>query len=115
MQNYYETEHYVFVHAWIPFYEGYRFRGDWRKANERDWMIARWAHSIYAYMRGAYLRDKTLVFGHWHCSDFWAYKDPKKYGAGGKACYKPYITKEIVALDAWTVVSKKVNVFVVDD
>lgn len=43
-------------------------------------------------------------------------KNPKKYVEfGNKACFEPFITKGIIALDACASVSKKVNVVVIED
>jgi len=117
MLDYYETSNYVFVHAWVPLKEGgYEFDENWRNANVALWERARWTNPLQAYQRGLYPKDKTLVFGHYHCSSFWASKYPKKYTQYGKtACHEPYITKQIIALDSCAVDSKKVNVVVIED
>jgi|GEM_PF-4493361 len=60
--------------------------------------------------------DKTIVCGHWHCSSFWHEEDPiryKEYGEG--ANYKPYIKTEVMAIDACTALSGKVNCVVIED
>ena len=60
--------------------------------------------------------NKTIVFGHWHCSAFWKREKPEKYKEfGDSANYEPFITKNYIALDARTIRSKKVNVIVIDD
>lgn len=117
MKNFYETNRYVFVHSWIPIKEGaYEFDKGWREASDKLWQKARWLNPLIAYNLELYPKGKTLVFGHWHCSAFWANADPKKFSEfGDNACYEPYITKDIIALDARTVVSKKVNVVVIED
>ena len=117
MQNFYETENYVFVHAWVPLKEEkYEFDCNWRNAGSKLWAKARWLNPVETYRQKLYLEDKTLVFGHWHCSAFWANKEPKKYCEfGDRACFEPYINEKIIALDACTVVSKKVNVIVLED
>ncbi len=116
-KNFYETKHYVFVHAWIPLKANrYEFDSDWRNASNKLWEKARWLNPLETYKRKLYLKDKTLVFGHWRCSAFWANENPEKYAEFGNiACFKPFITKSIIALDACTAVSKKVNVVVVED
>lgn len=117
MQKFYETQHYVFVHAWIPLQDNrYEYDPDWRKASNKLWEKARWFNPLEMYKHKLYLKDKTLVFGHRRCSIFWADKNPEQYAEFGEnACFDPFITKEIIALDACTVVSKKVNVVVIDD
>lgn len=117
MNNFYETKRYVFVHAWIPLKEnGYGIEEDWRNASDQLWKTARWLNPVEMYKNKLYLKDKTLVLGHWHCSAFWANFDSKKYKEyGDDACFDPFITKEIIALDACTAVTKKVNVVVLED
>lgn len=117
MQNFYQTERYVFVHSWIPLVENaFQFNSDWQNADDKLWAKARWLNPVELYNKKLYPKDKTLVFGHWHCSAFWANMDRTKYSEFGKnACFEPFITKEIIALDACTVLSKKVNVVVLED
>ncbi len=116
MKDYYETENYVFVHSWVPVKnDTCEFDDNWRNADEKGWRGARWAKPVLMYRLGLTVPNKTLVFGHWHCSDFWAHLDYKKYGSEKNACYEPFITENIIALDACTVVSKKVNVVVIED
>lgn len=117
MKNYYETEHYVFVHAWIPLKPlRYEFDTNWRNANAKLWEKARWLNPVTTYQKKLYLKNKTLVFGHWRCSAFWASKSPKRYAEDSDGvCFDPFITKEIIALDACTAQSKQVNVVVLED
>ena len=116
MLNYYETEKYIFVHSWIPLKNGNtEFNENWRNATEKEWQVARWINPLDCYKLGLFPKDKTLVFGHWHVSNFWWDLAPKSYEEDGKtSCYDPFITNEIIALDARTVVSKKVNVVVLE-
>lgn len=117
MKNYYETEHYVFVHAWLPLSDTeYALCENWREASDTSWEEARWLEPIEAYKGGLTLKDKTQVCGHRSSSIFWAYAYPNKYAiAGENACYKPFINKEVIALDGCTYYSKKVNVVVLED
>lgn len=108
MINYFETENYVFVHSWIPI----NFNDidyDWRDATDEEWQKARWYKPLDMYKNGLIVPNKTLVFGHWRCSDFWKSLENKR------DCHAPYITKDIIALDSTTVISKKVNVVVIED
>ena len=117
MKKFYETEHYVFVHAWIPLKANrYEFDYNWRNASSKLWAKARWLNPVQMHQMRLHIKDKTLVFGHWHCSAFWANKNPKKYiEFGNRACFEPFITKEIISLDACTAVSGKVNIVVIED
>lgn len=58
MKNYYETEHYLFVHGWIP------FKQDFRNADEEDWQSARKIGWNEFYGENDILPDKTIVCGH---------------------------------------------------
>ena len=52
MKNFYETEHYVFVHAWIPLKEyKYEFNYNWRNASSKLWTKARWLNPVEMYKR----------------------------------------------------------------
>ena len=117
MRKFYETEHYVFVHAWIPLKEcKYEFNYNWRNASNKLWLKARWLNPVEMYKRKLFIKGKTIVFGHKSCSTFWVNSNPKKYtDYGKKACFKPFITKEIIALDAHTIESNNVNVVVLED
>lgn len=116
MKNYYETEHYIFVHAWVPLNSNCGFDKNWRKASNKRWSQARWTNPLDAYTAGLCPRGKKLVFGHWHVSAFWARKEPKKYAEfGSRACFKPFVSKDIIALDACAAASKTVNVVVLED
>ena len=78
--NYFETEHYVFTHGYIPCrstvgntqYRGYKsfyFNPDWREASSEDWENARWYNGMeFAYYKELHIPDKTVVCGHFHCS-----------------------------------------------
>ena len=101
--NYYETEHYVFVHSAIP-------AGDsWREADIQEWEDARWPNPFNEVLvYDNYPKDKILVFGHWHTSWMWAKE-------GKKNCFDIYRGDKFIGIDACTVLSGKVNVLVVED
>ena len=52
MVDYYETEHYVFVHGWIPSIQErdgrYSYRTNWREATPTEWRRARWINGMDA-------------------------------------------------------------------
>lgn len=120
MVDYYETEHYIFVHGWIPDVEDYKdvYGTDWREypANERAWKEARWRNGMLAAATGDIVKDKTIVSGHWHCS--WGHAtfdedSPPEWGSD--AVFTPYYSKGIIAIDACTVYSGFVNCLVLED
>lgn len=115
--NYFETKNFVFVHGWIPVNEKtMKYNENWRNASKSRWDDARWLNPVEMYQNKVFDPEKTIVCGHWHCSAFWHAKDPAQYEEfGPKANFKPFVTKDMIALDACTAYSKKVNVIVVED
>lgn len=115
--DYFETDNYIFVHGWIPTIENcYLYDKDWRNARKERWENARWSNTVEMYRYEIYEPNKTIVCGHWHCSALWHEKYPDKYDEfGEKANFEPFITKEMISLDACTVYSHKVNVIVLED
>ena len=113
MVNYFETENYVFVHGWVPVK-----KGDWRKG---DWREARWLNGMELNHLGCNPTNKTVVCGHWYCSYGWShiaqkYKEfPQKTHKDFELSFQPYYEEGIIAIDACTVYSGKVNVVVLED
>ena len=115
--DYYETKHYIFVHAWIPIVENcYLYDSDWRTARKERWEKARWTNPVEMFRYEIYEPNKTIVCGHWHCSALWHEQNPDEYEEfGDKAIFEPFITKNMIAIDACTTYSHKVNVVVLED
>ena len=115
--DYYETKHYLFVHAWIPIVENcYLYDSDWRTARKERWEKARWTNPVEMFRYEIYEPNKTIVCGHWHCSALWHEQNPDEYEEfGDKAIFEPFITKNMIAIDACTAYSHKVNVIVLED
>lgn len=122
MVNYYETKQYVFVHGWIPCYRFVENRAqrfevvdDWRNADPEDWYFARWTNGMEAWRGGVREAGKTIVCGHWHCSYGHSIIEHKGGEFGADADYTPFYGDGIIAIDACTAVSGKVNCIVIDD
>ena len=122
MIDYYETEHYIFVHGWIPsicvsnyWEDEYRPYKDWRNANQKMWEQARWINGMYAHYLGIIEEGKTIVCGHYHCSwgHFYFGNAKNEFGEGGRIT--PYRRKGIIAIDACTAYTNKVNCIVLED
>jgi len=123
MIDFYETDHYIFTHGWIPCTmlnnggnsKTYIPIDNWREAGQKTWDAARWINGMEAANGGVIEKDKTIVCGHWHCS----YGHSHYEGDGGEfdnnPNFTPYFGKGIIALDACTPVSQKVNCIVIDD
>ena len=131
MVNYFETEHYVFCHSWIPvncddglpaYYRGSRKfskKEDWRTAHQKEWDDAMWLNPLHMAMNGLGI-EKTIVSGHWHCSyghhldsintDNWISE------FGEDACFDPYYYKDkLIMIDRCTAHTGEVNVLVLED
>lgn len=121
MVDYYEVDKYIFVHGFIPcisndfltYYQQNKTLGyneNWRQASETDWSHARWVNGIDSIIKHKLNKtNKTIVCGHWHCSHAWnLVKNTPEFGE--EAVFNPYISKDLIALDACTAYSGKVNI-----
>lgn len=119
MRDFYETEHYIFVHGWIPCSPQGRYRfdsyEDWRNCNEQAWASARWYNGMDAAAAGVTADDKTIVCGHWHSSYGHSHYEKKCTEFAEDADFSPYYAPGIIALDACTAHSHKVNVIILED
>ena len=116
MLDYFETEHHIFVHGWIPCIQernGYSSIGDWRNASANLWEKARWINGMAAF-RYTYEDDKTIICGHWHTSFGHSTIDHAGSQFGPDANFRPFYGTGIIALDACTAVSGFVNCIVVE-
>lgn len=117
MLPYLETPNYIFTHAWIPCIRerngSYSHYGTWREASADEWSSARWINGIDAAQQAS--DDKIVVCGHWHTSYGHSKYEAKCSEFGEDADFTPYYGPGIIAVDACTAHSKKVNVIVVED
>ena len=58
---------------------------------------------------------KTIICGHWHCSFGHAHYEGKGGEFDHDSDFMPYYGDGIIALDACTVVSRKVNCIIIED
>lgn len=141
--NYYELGKYIFVHSfiplkvkeipetkWIRYYASYdvdpRYLepvADWRSItdlNDQYWEDARWGCPWRFFKAGLFDSEikngKILVCGHWHASDFWNHLEDMNLDTYGEnPMYKSEKYPNIIALDACTVMSGRVNVLVIKE
>ena len=116
--DYYETEKYIFCHAWIPLVEEvdddmieyFRYRPDWRDADESEWHKARWRNGMeMCCMHGVKEPGKTIVCGHWNSSWGHAHIGGSCSERGSSAITTPFYADGIIAIDACTARSGRVN------
>lgn len=114
MRDYYETANYIFVHGWVPLDTGSDAASavlpDWRCAGENEWKTARFLEWQQTYAKGLTLPDKTVVCGH-RPATFGYYFDPSRAPDDPSAFYG----KGVIAIDATTARSGKVNLIVIED
>ncbi len=123
MVDYFETEHYIFVHGWIPcqvdpryqLTPDYGYQPDWREAGPMQWSAARWVNGMEAAHNGVTEPGKTVVCGHWHCSFGHANYEGKCAEFDRDADFSPYYAPGIIALDACTGYTGKINCIVLED
>lgn len=126
-RDYFELGKYVFVHSFIPtgvkaehmeeyLQYGYshddwrEFDPDWRGAARGAWDCAVWDCPFTEYDQGLFAPEasngKVLVCGHWHAAAF----HERYEGAEPMKNHDIYVGEHLIALDACTIVSNKVNV-----
>lgn len=103
--DYYETEDYVFVHGWVP--EKALTPQARQKAGREAWEKARWVKWTERYTGQSPLPDKTLVVG--HMPTFYA-----RSQEDWKANCDIFHGNGLIAVDAGTADTKRVNVLVID-
>jgi len=103
--NYYETKDYVFVHGWLP--EGADTAEKRSSATDAEWEKARCTKWTQKYKGERPLADKTLVCG--HMPTFFANRIDN---TRSEKCSDIFYGNGLIAIDAGTYDSKRVNVFV---
>lgn len=101
-----DGNNYVCCHGWLP--------QDYKDENCNDFEYYSWLNGMEQWHNGNTFKDKTIICGHWHCS----YGNSKFHHIGSEfgadAYFEPFKDKGIIALDACTVLTKKVNVIVLE-
>lgn len=116
--DYFEVGDYVFVHGWVPCYQGL---DDFRNATKEQWERARWENGMemWKYPR-CRVEGKTAVCGHWHCSWGWSHirqmrkEWPNASRKDWQKSFEPFVDDGIIALDACTAYSGLCNVIVIE-
>lgn len=119
MVNYFQTKHYVFCHGFLPVVEqldgSYKINSQWKRASQKNWENAMWINGMKMAGKGLYLKDKTIVVGHFHTS--WGrseFEDKPEFGEG--ADFSPYYYEDkLIAMDSCVAHTNKINVLVLED
>lgn len=122
MVDYFETENYIFTHGWIPCwcikndnYTTYIPFAEWRTAPKPMWAGARWRNGMEAAHYGIIEPGKTIVCGHWNTSFGHSHYENDGGEFDNDPNFNPYYAAGIIALDACTPLSGKVNCIVVEE
>lgn len=106
--DYFETEHYVFVHGWLP--ENAETPEARQNASREAWEKARWIRWNERYAGQIPLSDKILVCG--HVPTFYA----NAFDSGrDKRDFSIFYGNGIIAIDAGTADTNQINVLVLED
>lgn len=121
--DYYETDHYIFTHGWIPSiikghrpYMTFEYNESWRAEETRAWQRARWFNGMeLACKHGITEKGKTIVCGHFHTSYGHAQIENKCSEFGEDADHSPFYADGIIAIDACASRNGRVNCIVIED
>ncbi len=126
MKDYFETKKHIFVHGWIPCeVDGdgdgrketdiFHYIPDWRTKGKEEWEKARWYNGMIAAKQGVIEKGKTILCGHFPCAYGHDFIEKDGIVEGEETDFSPYYGKGIIAIDAYTVGSGKVNCVVIED
>lgn len=106
---FFETQHYIFTHAWLPT----QCPNGWRMGDFFEWENAIWRNPLKAARLKEVNIGKTVVSG--HITSSYAWNGPgKEFDPNSK--FEPYYCEDkLIMLDSGTPVSHKVNVVVLED
>lgn len=107
-ENYYETNKYVFVHGWVP--ENCTCSEGLRSATNEQWEKARTIRWSEKYDGEKPIADKTLICG--HMPTFFANIIDRTRESGSSDIF---YGNGLIAIDAGTHDSKRINVLVLED
>lgn len=114
MYDYFETEHYIFTHGWLPVEWNDMGESilseDFRHARPAKWERARFAEWYAMYRNGLTVPGKTVVCGHRASAFGYLFDQTRKENDSSV-----FLHPGIAAIDALTVQSGRVNVFVVEE
>ncbi len=111
--DYFETENFVFVHGWIPtarMTENALWADNWRLAPFEEWEWSRYSEWQKKYKNGRPLPDKTLVCGHRTSAYGFLFDCARR-----PTDRSPFFGDGMIAIDAGTADSGRVNVLVIED
>ena len=130
--NYYETNNYIFTHAFIPlkidessYYKHmYRvqteyltYNENWRESSPYEFENATWGCPWKLALAKLNKTNKTIICGHWHTADFFnnLKNIKKKYDVNENNPIFKSKKYKLIGLDACTAATNKINVLVLNE
>lgn len=124
MLDYYETDHYIFTHGYLPLNLDYTYKADWRNASIDEFERARWHNGMNISINLKIGEpNKKIVVGHYHTyygniRKKYHYDDKLEYPSisfEDLSMFKPYEDDNVIGLDARTVSTQMVNILILED
>lgn len=116
--DYAEIGDYICVHGWIPTFGHLK---DFRDGDKSDWKEARWSNGMNMWRNPVNrVKGKTIICGHYHCSWGWSHirQERKEWPQSNRKdwlkSFEPFIDDGIIAIDACTAYSGKMNCIVIE-
>ena len=130
--DYYETNNYIFTHAFIPLNIDYNsnskhmysadvcylsYKENWRESTPKEFENATWGCPWKLAKAGLNKTGKTIVCGHWHTADFFNNLKNLKIKYDLHENNPIFISKKykLIGLDACTAATNKINVLVLNE
>ncbi len=126
--DYFETKNHIFVHGWIPcltlkkkdkdgiLVDSFQSDKNWRGADSWEWQKARCSQGQYLAKEFNVIEpNKIIVCGHYTCSFGHSQYEKKGEVLGPSADFSPFKSKGIIAIDACTAHSHKINCLIIED
>ena len=117
--NYAEIGDYILVHGWIPCFQ---HLDDFRDADQDDWNQATWLNGMDMWRNPKNkVEGKTIICGHWHCSWGWSHirQERKEWPQLNRKdwlkSFEPFVDDGIMAIDACTAYTGKVNCIIISE
>lgn len=110
--NYVEIGDYILVHAWVPTFKHLK---DFRDADNDDWKQAMWVNGMDMWRNPERrVEGKTVICGHWHANWGHSHIHNECSEWSDDAIFKPFVDEGIIAIDACTAYSGKVNCIILE-
>ena len=115
MIDYFETEHYIFTHGYLPVDE-YGNLIDYHLASKEEWASARWLNGMkMACENKQIVLGKTVVCGHFHTSYGHSRINNQCSEFGSDAIFTPFYSEGIIAIDSCCAYTRFINCIVIED